>query len=228
MIRVTAPGAGDYRAGRDAADPSGDFTQGQGVACGYASGMAEHVWSPAQWDAQAARYRLPIHVVNPYVSAVLQAQQLVLALTALKAPAGIVVAADLETLAVPPGILDPIADEVSRISTYRVCPYGSTSSLFRHSPQAGYWVADPTGIAHVYGHPDVIGTQWAWGPGQTGGGDWDENLFAPQAALRLWDTRPDPEPGTEQVVPAGAWTRLDGTDAEVLSPRAVRLRVKAA
>lgn len=211
-----------YRAGRDTANPDGDFTAGQDVACGYIGGMAEHVWTPEQWAAQTARYRLGIWVINPYVSPQLAAQQAVAALAALKVPAGVVFAADLETLAVPPGILDPFADEISRLSTFRVCPYGSTSSLFQHSPQAGYWVADPTGVPHVYDHPHVIGTQWAWLDA------YDENLFVPQSGLRLWDTRPDPEPGTEQDVPAGAWTRLDGTDADVLSPRAVRLRVKVA
>jgi hypothetical protein len=47
---------------------------------------------------------------------------------------------------------------------YKTWVYGSVSTLFKNPQLNGYAAADPTGILHMYPHPGVRMTQWAFGP----------------------------------------------------------------
>ena len=86
-------------------------------------------------------------------------------------------------------------------------PYGSKDNIFGLPVRSGWWVADPTGVPHMYPHAGVVGTQWLFAR------TYDESWFAED--LPLWDTRPPPKPPAqaEYVV-----VRLsDGTAFKALS-----------
>jgi hypothetical protein len=166
------------RTAKDAAFPPGALHDCQ-VAAGYIGGLlACHVWSAHEWGVQTARWRLPIFVPNTAVPPRQQAKACIQALRELKVPEGKVYGLDLET-AVAPEWVGTFAD-ITHQAGWHCMPYGSPSTIFRNPPRAGYWVASPTGTPHMYEHPNVRGTQYAWLH------DWDLSVFDDD--LALWDT----------------------------------------
>jgi len=59
---------------------------------------------------------------------------------------------------------------------YDTIPYGSPSSIFSQPHRLGYAVASPTGNPHMYPHPNVIITQYAWDVRAADGTLYDANL----------------------------------------------------
>ncbi len=52
---------------------------------------------------------------------------------------------------------------------YETVVYGSIDTLFLNPERKGYFVADPTGLEHLYNHEGVVGTQYAINVEVTGG-----------------------------------------------------------
>jgi hypothetical protein len=165
------------RTGKDAAYPQGALTDCD-IACGYMGGLlATHAWTPQEWEAQTARWRLPIFVPNTALPARQQAKACIQALRDLGVPPGNAYSLDLEA-AIAPDWVRLFAD-TTHAAGWRCMVYGSPGTLFANPPRTGYWVANPTGSPHMYEHPLVRGTQYAW---QT---DWDLSLFDDN--LALWE-----------------------------------------
>ena len=74
----------------------------------------------------------------------------------------------------------------AKMGQREVVLYGSISSLFNNPPQPGGWFpANPTGSPHLFAHPGVIGTQYAWcSLNQTGQFQVDLSLVT--ETVRLW------------------------------------------
>lgn len=151
-----------YQLGRDAA-----FAAGIGpwpaprVVIGYLGGPeAFHTWSDADWAQYRPNPKIPTWVGGdggePEAWAALQA------LHRLGVPTGKVVMLDLETR------IDRTYVEafggILQWAGFKVWPYGSTSTLFQNPQLNGYAAADPTGVEHMYPHPGVRMTQYAFGP----------------------------------------------------------------
>lgn len=189
------------RVAKDAAYPGGDL--GAEIICFYLGGaLATHTWSHAELAEQSARWRLPIWVPDPAGDPVAQAHDCVAALAALGVPAGVAYSLDEET-SKNAGFVHAFA-QVTEAAGYLCVPYGSSGNIFSLPVRAGYWVADPTGVPHMYPHPGVEGTQWGFFT------TYDESWFS--ETLPLWDTRPVTGQ-TEYVV-----TRLpDGASSKMLS-----------
>jgi hypothetical protein len=165
------------RTAKDAA--SGQPLTGCEIACGYAGGAsAYHTWTRAEWDAQPARWRLPIWVPDPAADPVGQAHDCLGALGALGVPDGTAYSLDMETSS-----NSVFVHAFAKVTEehYLCVPYGSAGNIFSLPPRSGWWVADPTGVPHFYPHKGVVGTQWAFTPG------YDESWF--DDTLPLWDTQ---------------------------------------
>lgn len=154
--------------------------------------LATHVWTEQEWQAQTARWRLPIFVPNTAVPPRQQAKACVQALNDLGVPAGKVYSLDLET-AIAPDWVRQFAD-ITHHAGWNCMVYGSPSTLFANPPRTGYWVADPTGSPHTYEYPLVRGTQYAWLTA------WDLSLFDDD--LDLWEA--GAENGPANVTAANA------------------------
>lgn len=88
------------------------------------------------------------------------------------------------------------------------------------------WIADPSDPA---GHPAVPPPWTRWTIQQTGiTGSIDRDVAAFASLADMAAALGRKLPGVEQVVPADAWTRLDGTNAEVLITGVTALRVRKA
>jgi hypothetical protein len=129
---------------------------------------------------------------------------------------------------------------------YDTIPYGSPGSVFRQPQRLGYAVASPTGNPHMYQHPGVIITQYAWDLTAPGGTLYDADLAVMWLANHLGpltgkflrdvqldarpaddDTLPPPVPGLpvpEPAAPAEAEATEERGPFEPLAPQAPAAR----
>lgn len=174
------------RHGFDTSNPGTKTVAGYEVAGGYVGGATPHVWSPAQWDAQPARFRCPFFVPYPGMAPAQQADLLLAALGHLGAPRGTIVFLDMETSA-DPGLVNGIANIV-HAEGHPVGVYGSEGAVFGNPPRSGYFVALYDGVARLYEHPHSIAKQYTRGYVTPEGVTVDLSVFAD--SVPLWDTRP--------------------------------------
>jgi len=80
--------------------------------------------------------------------------------------------------------LNQAADRLASHGYWNIV-YGSTSTLFGQPARDGYMVANPTGKPHMYLHPAVRITQYAFDV-KTPGGLIDESLIAVDLLHQLW------------------------------------------
>jgi hypothetical protein len=163
----------------DAAYPPASSPVTDGV-CFYIGGDTPHVWTKAEVSAQKARYRLPVFVrSNPEsASATKDVTEAVTQLHAIGAPAGILVAWDLES-AVDAAYIAAVYRSVKPVG-YRLIVYGSQSTVLGNdSPGDLYWGADWTGKAHLHSGDAV--TQYV------SFSEYDESLAL--SSLPFWDTQ---------------------------------------
>lgn len=172
----------------DAAYPPGSPPHLDAVA-GYIGGDTPHVWTDAEWNAQPARWRLPIFVRSDPASASVgsDAATAVDWLRAHNAPKGSLVALDLET-AVDAAYVRAF-DAVLVHAGYKVVEYGSASTIFSDpATSGGRWVAlwnnDDTSLAGGQIHQYIDR------------GSYDESVVADDAPL--WDTHPTPAPPPQE------------------------------
>ncbi len=178
----------------DASHCPNPLPDGYAACMGYLGGSsAAHEWTNEEWDAVRHMPRLPVWVPTPGVDNPRQsALACVRRLAELGVPRAdqqggrhVTVLWDLETGTEPdPGWANHAADVLLAHGYFNLI-YGSTAWIFGNPSRAGYVVADPTGSAHMYLHPDVSGTQYAWGI-QTAGGAIDASLFTLDAIAKFW------------------------------------------
>jgi hypothetical protein len=143
------------------------------VAEFYAGGTnAFHIWTPGERELIKGRLTLPIWVPTPSLNSPTQvAEGIAATLKSLGIPSHAkpyrAVMLDMETSTDAAWIT--LCCNKLAVYGYDSYIYGSASSVFSLPPRSGYIVADPTGIAHIYDHADVVGTQYAWGVNVTGG-----------------------------------------------------------
>lgn len=177
----------------DAAWPPAHPPATDGV-CIYIGGDTLHVWSLDEIKQQIARYRLPVFVRSnpgaPGVSAPADVTAAVTHLMAMKAPAGTLVAWDMETAADAEYI--STVYRLLRAAGYELIVYGSQSTVMgNQNPDGLYWGAQWTGSEHL-ASGDAM-TQYV------SFSAWDES--AARSSLPFWDTHsgggghsPSPEP----------------------------------
>jgi hypothetical protein len=162
--------------GSDAADPVSALP-GQ-VACGYIGGMADHVWTDAQWAMQTAEYLLPIWVANEDDSAQDSGMSCVNVLYRLGVPRDVAIMLDVEPNEnIDAAWINGFARETAR-EHYGCYVYDSADRIFSLPPRSGYIVAYWNGIPALYEHPFVRGTQYRNTP------DFDLDVFDP--SMRFW------------------------------------------
>lgn len=191
MVARLAAAAPQTRLMRDTSNPAGKDIGAQ-VAAGYLRSATPHTWTTTDWQAQSARWLLPIYVPdNPNTG---QAEGIAAAdeLRALGWPTGTTVGWDLETHQWQGEVTAAAA--VLALAGYHLMPYGSTSTLFTNPPVAGYWVADWTNQPHLYPHAGVVATQYQAGVTMANGVVADLSLIVASVPLR--DAHPLPGPGT--------------------------------
>jgi hypothetical protein len=148
----------EYLDGRDAAFPA-NLHNWAGLTLGYYGGpMAFNVWAASAWRAFGGP-KIPIWV-GGYAGAA-EGQRAVNALEVMGVPRGCETILDME-LRVDRTYVQHFG-EVLKAAGYKVLVYGSISTLFKNPQLNGYAVADPTGVRHMYPHPGVRLTQWAFG-----------------------------------------------------------------
>ncbi len=153
----------------------------------YAGGSAEHVWTDAEIRAaaRAAPEALPVWEYRPGRNGAQDGAGFASWLGQHQVPGDCLALLAMEAYVDRPYVTD-FADNFGQRS---LGLYGSIDSLFNNPPQDGWWPANPTGAPHLFAHPGVIGTQYAWSSlGQTGSYEVDLSLVAP--GVRLW--RPGP------------------------------------
>jgi hypothetical protein len=177
--------------GFDAAYPPTNAPADQ-VAFGYLGGNTPHPWTRAEWAAQKARYRVGIWTrSNPTGAAqgTAEGNAAVAAWRGLGAPAGTLIALDLET-AVNAAYVNAF-DAATTAAGFKVAAYGSKSTLPRNpKPSGGYWIADVTNKPHLY--PGATITQYEFESG------WDDDEISGTLVGLLWDT----QGGTEMALVA--------------------------
>jgi hypothetical protein len=183
----------------DAAYPPPSPPKWEAVAA-YIGGNTPHVWTIAEWNAQPARWRLPIYVRSnpgshsPHADAALAVAWLVLH----NVPRGSAVALDLETAVNGPYVRAFDAD--LKAAGYVTLAYGSLSTIFRNpKTSGGYWVAHYTGSDHM--EPGSVATQWA--DDKQLKKPWDANTVAD--SVPLWDTHPTPAPAPAPAPTEESW-----------------------
>jgi hypothetical protein len=154
------------------------------VVFGYLGGDTPHVWTPAEWAAQKARYRVGIWTRSNPVGAAQgksEGEAAVAAWRALGAPAGTLLVLDYET-AINSAYLTAF-DDAAVAGGCKVAVYGSTSTVYRNpKPSGGYFPADITNTPHLV--PGTLITQYEFESG------WDDDEVAAGATSMLWDTQP--------------------------------------
>jgi hypothetical protein len=169
--------------GFDSAYPPSNPPHDQ-VVFGYLGGDTPHVWTPAEWAAQKARYRVGIWTRSNPVGAAQgksEGEAAVAAWRALGAPAGTLLVLDYET-AINSAYLAAF-DTAAVAGGCKVAVYGSTSTVYRNpKPSGGYFPADITNTPHLV--PGTLITQYEFESG------WDDDEVAAGATSMLWDTQP--------------------------------------
>jgi hypothetical protein len=168
----------------DCSTPLKTYPQADGIAF-YIGGDTPHVWTPSEIAQTPYRFRLPIFVrSNPGDPGVSVANDVLNALNylkSIKAPAGCLIALDLETAVNPPYVSNFYVG--MKQAGFAVMDYGSKSTLYgNNNPSGYYWGADWTGVKHIT--PEDNMTQWA----NEGGYD----ISAAELGLPFWDTWPQP------------------------------------
>jgi peptidoglycan hydrolase-like protein with peptidoglycan-binding domain len=177
----------------DASNPPAHPPAGADGVCGYIGGDTPYVWTPADWDSQPARYRLPIFTRSdpPGPGAQADVTAALAQLHALGAPRGCLVAWDFET-AVDAEYTQQVYS-LLHDAGYVLIAYGSVSYVFgNQDPDGYYWGAQWTGVQHFAGGADM--TQWV----SFSAYDMDVTV----SDLPFWDTRatnPPPPPLPPQV-----------------------------
>lgn len=169
----------------DTSNPAG-LNVGAQVAAGYLGGSTPHVWTRADWDAQQARWRLPIWVPENPTSGQAEGAEAAAAAQRLGVPRGTVIGWDLETHQWAGEV--GAAEAMLRLAGYSLMPYGSISTLFSNPAAAGWWVADWTGQPHLFPHPMVVATQYDHDIPLSNGVRVDQSLII--GSVPLWDARP--------------------------------------
>jgi hypothetical protein len=165
----------------DASYPPPAPPAGWQVVAGYLGGDTPHVWSPAEWASQPARYRLGIWTRDDPAGydAAAEARAALAAWQALGAPAGSTIALDFE--AAVDGAYVQLFDATLVGAGYRLLLYGQQSTVLANpQPSAGYWVADWTGTAPTSLPSNYGALQYA------SYNDYDASVVAD--TLPLWDT----------------------------------------
>lgn len=150
---------GNYMDGADAAFPQ-NLKGNPGIILGYFGGPnAFNVWPQSAWGDFRDNYKIPIWVGGDGGSP--EASEAVTALRGLGVPVGKVILLDMEA-----------RKDITYVDNfyrglyaagYKVWVYGSIDNVFRNPQCNGYAVADPTGVPHMYPHPGVRMTQYAFG-----------------------------------------------------------------
>lgn len=180
-------------AGYDAAYPPGAAPVGDQVVMGYLGGNTPHVWAPADWASQRARFRIGIWTRSNPIDAEQGTAEGIAAAAAWKglgATPGSLIVLDYET-AINAGYVQAF-DAAVRAGGFRLALYGSKSTLFQNpAPSGGYFPADLTGTPHLY--PGAVLTQYRFESA------WDDDVVS--AAAVLWDTQP-PAPDPAPAIPS--------------------------
>lgn len=92
---------------------------------------------------------------------------------------------DLETGKEPDPEWYRVAADRLRQNGYHSIAYGSLGYLFDYEQRAGYWPANPTGVAHLTEHPGVVAEQYAWNV-RVPGGLINRDVVARQLLPGLW------------------------------------------
>lgn len=151
--------------GEDAAFPQNLYGE-SGIILGYIGGAAFHTWAKSDWAHFRGNLKIPIWVApvgNKNGQA--DAAAAVEALRDLGVPSGKVVMLDMEAPMVDKTYVSAFGAGLQAAS-YKVWVYGSVSNVFQNPQLNGYAVADPTGSVHMYPHPGVRMTQYAFGQTQ--------------------------------------------------------------
>jgi hypothetical protein len=150
----------------------------------YIGGDTPHVWSKTEIDASTARYGVPIHVCSiPGTDPAAVAAAFVQELHQLGWPKGTVVFLDTESAVMP----DVVATANTAVAAagWRMGEYESKGPMGQNpNTDAGRWVADWTGLPHLY--PGSVATQYA--SAEMAGTDWDESVG--DATLQLGQIHP--------------------------------------
>lgn len=150
----------------------------------YIGGDTPHVWTDAEIAAIKARFGLPIWVnTNPAADAGAHAADIVKWLHAHHYPRGVAVALDTES-----GIMPEYVGHVDQVVTaagYELIEYESKGPV-SHNPKTsgGRWVADWTGIPHMY--QGSVATQYA--DSAMAGVPWDESVI--DESVKLFELHP--------------------------------------
>ena len=145
--------------GKDAAFPGNIDPATTNVILGYFGGPnALHTWTAADWARFKSHPKIPMWVGG--MAGEPEGFNALQALYDLHVPPGVGVILDLETRVDRTYVTHFGA--VLQWAGFKVWPYGSTSTLFQNPMLNGYAVADPTGVEHMYPHPGVRITQYAF------------------------------------------------------------------
>lgn len=170
----------------DAGNPPGTGPGGTEGNMIYAVGAnAEHIWTDQEIEHHKGRYRLPVAVYGREQNGARDAEAMNAWLDKHGAPSHCAVLLDMET-----SVDAPYVHDFDAALENPLWLYGSISTVFANPPVDGWFVANPTGHLHLYAHPDVAGTQYAWAQLDQTAGPWDLSLIAPAYVNLLWDTRP--------------------------------------
>lgn len=126
----------------------------------YVGGDTPHVWTTAEITEQPAQLGMGVWVrSNPegYDGRV-EAGEMVTALRALGVPTSTMHLLDIET-AIDPGYVNAFGGEMVSAG-YALSVYGSVSTIKDNPPWGGYFVSNPTGVAHMVDEAGVIATQY--------------------------------------------------------------------
>ena len=128
----------------DASEPPTDPPHWYAVA-GYIGGDTPHIWTEAEWNAQSAKFRLPVYTASNRADSVdaagVDAWNIIHALNSLGVPHGKSVAVDIET-AVYTTYLEALD---LFLGEWNLLTYGSLSTLLKCSiTSGGRWTGDWT------------------------------------------------------------------------------------
>ena len=188
----------------DASSPPVPPPEGFDGVCFYGGGDTPHVWTPAEVEAQPARYRLPVFVRSDPDEAD-AASDVVAFLAYLEwvgAPRGCLVALDSET-SIDPAYVAAFVDGMQR-GGYVTEDYGSQSTVAGNHARL-VWGADWDGKPEL-APGDVMTQYWALA-------SIDEDVAL--ASLPFWDTQAPPP------APADPWKEDDMPTAFVPGQREV-------